>query len=65
MRARGQSASLYGALGHGAWAFIRTYFLRLGILDGQLGLALSISNAEGTYYRYAKRWLVSAHEESS
>ncbi|MDD2920318.1 glycosyltransferase family 2 protein [Rhodoferax sp.] len=64
MRARGQTASLYGALGHGAWAFVRTYFLRLGFLDGQLGLALSISNAEGTYYRYAKRWLMSGQDDS-
>ena len=25
---------------------------KLGFLDGRLGLALAISNAEGTYYRY-------------
>ncbi len=64
LRARGQSASLWGAIGHGAWAFVRTYVLRRGFMDGQLGLALAISNAEGTYYRYAKRWLMSRHEES-
>ncbi len=57
MHLRGQDASLWGALGHGAWAFFRTYVIRRGFLDGQLGLALAISNAEGTYYRYAKRWL--------
>ena len=55
---KGRSASLWGAIGHGAWAFLRTYILRRGFLDGQLGLALAISNAEGTYYRYAKRWLM-------
>lgn len=58
MRLRGKAASLYGAIGHGLWAFFRTYVLRRGFLDGQLGLALAISNAEGTYYRYAKRWLM-------
>jgi glycosyltransferase involved in cell wall biosynthesis len=58
MRLKGKSASLYGAIGHGLWAFFRTYVLRRGFLDGQLGLALAISNAEGTYYRYAKRWLM-------
>lgn len=58
MRLRGKGASLYGAIGHGLWAFFRTYVLRRGFLDGQLGLALAISNAEGTYYRYAKRWLM-------
>ena len=57
MTVKGRSASLWSALGHGAWAFFRTYFLRRGFLDGQLGLALAISNAEGTYYRYVKRWL--------
>ncbi len=58
MALKGKDASLYGAIGHGFWAFFRTYVLRRGFLDGQLGLALAISNAEGTYYRYAKRWLM-------
>lgn len=58
MARKGRSASLWSAIGHGVWAFFRTYFLRCGFLDGQLGLALAISNAEGTYYRYAKRWLM-------
>jgi len=57
MVTKGKNASLTGAVGHGLWAFFRTYVLRRGFLDGQLGLALAISNAEGTYYRYAKRWL--------
>lgn len=65
MARKGKSASLWGALGHGAWAFVRTYFLRRGFLDGQLGLALAISNAEGTYYRYAKRWLMSRRETTT
>lgn len=55
---RGRSASLGKALGHGVWAFVRTYFLRLGFLDGRMGLVLAISNAEGTYYRYLKLWLL-------
>lgn len=57
MSRNARSATLCGAIGHGMWAFVRTYVLRRGFLDGQLGLALAISNAEGTYYRYAKRWL--------
>ncbi|SFC37785.1 Glycosyltransferase involved in cell wall bisynthesis [Polaromonas sp. OV174] len=55
---KGKKASLGKALGHGFWAFIRTYFLRLGFLDGRMGLVLAISNAEGTYYRYLKLWLL-------
>lgn len=55
---KGKTASLGTALGHGLWAFFRTYFLRLGFLDGRMGLVLAISIAEGTYYRYLKLWLL-------
>jgi glycosyltransferase involved in cell wall biosynthesis len=55
---KGVKGSLGKALGHGWWAFMRTYVLKLGFLDGRLGLALAISNAEGTYYRYMKLWLL-------
>lgn len=53
-----KSSTLWGALVRGMWAFFRTYVLRRGFLDGQLGLALALSNAEGTYYRYAKLWFL-------
>jgi glycosyltransferase involved in cell wall biosynthesis len=55
MRARGKSGGLGAAIGHGLWAFIRTYVLRRGFLDGKEGFILAVSNAEGTYYRYLKR----------
>lgn len=54
--ARGKRSSVAGALGHGAWAFFRTYVIRAGFLDGGHGLALSISNAETSYYKYLKLW---------
>ncbi len=57
--ARGRKASLGTALGRAFWAFFRTYVLRLGFLDGRMGLVLAISNAEGTYYRYLKLWFLS------
>lgn len=57
--AQGKRASLGKAIGKGIWSFIRTYFLRRGILDGREGLMLAISNAEGTYYKYAKLALLS------
>lgn len=53
---RGRRGSLATAIGHGLWAFIRTYFLNAGFLDGQQGLILAIANAEGTYYKYLKLW---------
>ena len=51
---RGGHASLAAAIGHGLWTFVRTYFLRLGFLDGRAGFMLAVSNAEGSYYRYLK-----------
>jgi hypothetical protein len=55
---RGTSASLAGAVGHGAWTFLRTYVLRAGFLDGREGFMLAVSNAEGAYYRYLKLMLL-------
>ena len=54
LHARGKRGSLASAVLHGAWAFIRTYVLRAGFLDGRHGFMLAVSNAEGTYYRYLK-----------
>jgi glycosyltransferase involved in cell wall biosynthesis len=42
------------ALMHGGWAFVRTYIMRAGFLDGAAGLMLAIYNAECTYYKYLK-----------
>lgn len=38
------------------WAFVRTYVIRLGFLDGAPGLALARYNAHTTYQRYLKLW---------
>jgi len=51
---QGRRASLWTAMLHGWWAFVRTYFLRLGFLDGREGFMLAVGNAEGSYYRYLK-----------
>lgn len=56
---KGRSGSVGKAITHGVWAFLRTYIFRRGFLDGKMGLVLAISNAEGTYYRYLKLWLLS------
>lgn len=47
-------ASLKKAIAHGAWAFLRTYIIKAGFLDGSEGFMLAVSNAEGVYYRYLK-----------
>lgn len=54
MLGAGKSATLASAIGHGLWSFCRTYFMKLGFLDGREGFILAVSNAEGTYYRYLK-----------
>jgi len=57
LAARGRRGRLGRAVGHGLWAFVRTYVLRRGFLDGRLGFVLAVHNAETTYYRYLKLWL--------
>lgn len=59
MHANGKASSLSKAVFKGLWAFIRTYFLRLGFLDGRMGFVLAVSNAEATYYKYLKLFLLS------
>jgi glycosyltransferase involved in cell wall biosynthesis len=58
MRHGGRKAGLTGAVLRGLWAFIRTYLLRGGFLDGREGFMLAVATAEGTYYRYAKLMLL-------
>ncbi len=54
MQARGRTGSLTKAIAHGLFAFVRTYLLKLGFLDGRHGLMLAIYNAEYAYYKYVK-----------
>lgn len=54
-----QRATPFSAVMHGLWTFVRTYFLRLGLLDGRAGLMLANYNARTTYLRYLKLWRLS------
>jgi glycosyltransferase involved in cell wall biosynthesis len=54
---RGRTPGLASAIGHGIAAFLRTYVVKLGFLDGRYGFLLAVSNAEGSYYRYVKAML--------
>jgi glycosyltransferase involved in cell wall biosynthesis len=54
---RGRVPGLATAVAHGLAAFLRTYVLRAGFLDGRHGFLLAVSNAEGSYYRYVKAML--------
>lgn len=48
--------SMGGALAHAAWAFLRHYVFKLGVLDGWAGFVIALGSFEGTFYRYAKRY---------
>jgi len=57
----GRRGGLGRAIGHGLWAFVRSYGLKRGFLDGRRGFILAVSIAEGTYYRYVKLWLLAQY----
>jgi glycosyltransferase involved in cell wall biosynthesis len=54
LHAQGKTGTLSKAIRHGLWAFLRTYVLRRGFLDGRHGFMLAVYNAESTYYKYVK-----------
>jgi glycosyltransferase involved in cell wall biosynthesis len=54
----GQRSSLWRALASGSWSFVKTYFLRQGFRDGRMGLVLAIYNAQTSYYKYLRLWLM-------
>lgn len=58
MLSKGRRVTFASAITHGLWAFVRTYIVQRGFLDGRMGFVLAVSNAEGTYYRYLKAWLL-------
>ena len=43
---------------HGSWAFFRTYFIKIGFLDGAEGFMLAFANAEYSYYKYLKLYYI-------
>ena len=61
--AAGKRGGFGKALGRGAWAFIRTYLLRRGFLDGRTGFMIAIFNAETVYYRFLKLDAANRHHD--
>lgn len=59
----GKTASIFTAILHGLFTFIRGYIFRFGFLDGKYGFMLAISNAEGAYYKYLKLMFLSLNEQ--
>lgn len=51
---KGRRTSVFGALGHSFWTFVRIYLIRRGFLDGRHGLVLAVTAAAGSFFRYSK-----------
>ncbi len=54
MMQAGRKSNLLDALVRAGWAFVRTYVLRLGILDGATGWNIACMNARTTFLKYRK-----------
>ncbi|MDQ7047904.1 MAG: hypothetical protein Q9M39_09995 [Sulfurovum sp.] len=39
------------------FAFIKTYIIQFGFLDGWRGFVIAVSNFNGTFFRYTKRYI--------
>jgi hypothetical protein len=52
--AAGKRGGIARAVLRAMWAFLRTYLLRGGILDGSSGFMIAVFNAETVYYRFLK-----------
>lgn len=50
--ARGKRAHVWDAPVRGGWAFVRTYVIRAGFLDGKAGYQIAHMNAKTTYLKY-------------
>jgi hypothetical protein len=51
---QGKRSGWVGATLSGGWAFVRTYIIRLGVLDGVAGWGIACMNARTTYLKYRK-----------
>jgi glycosyltransferase involved in cell wall biosynthesis len=61
---KGCKSSPFKAAMHGTWAFVRTYILQAGFLDGPQGLSLAYANAQGSFWKYIKLWKLNKKAES-
>jgi glycosyltransferase involved in cell wall biosynthesis len=54
MHAAGKNAGLMRAALSASWAFVRTWVIRLGVLDGSTGWGIARMNARTTWLKYRK-----------
>lgn len=53
-RVAAKPVSMWTALSHGLWSFVKHYIFKRGFLDGWPGFVIALGNFEGTFYRYVK-----------
>ncbi|CAQ86448.1 MULTISPECIES: glycosyltransferase family 2 protein [Photorhabdus] len=53
---QGKQCSYFSIFSHTFGAFVKTWLLRAGFLDGKQGLILAIVNAQYTFNKYAALW---------
>ena len=54
--ARGQSTTLFAAVGHALALFVKMYVLRGGVLDGRRGFLMAVLSTHSTFAKYADLW---------
>lgn len=59
---KGKKTSLLRAILSARWTFLRSYFFRLGFLDGKMGYIVATAAAQSSYYRHVKLLL---HSENT
>jgi len=56
-----KTCSIIVVLSKSFFAFFKTYIIKLGFLDGWRGLVISVSNFNGKFFRYMKRYINCKH----
>ena len=52
--AKERQVSSFNIAFRSCWAFIQTYIIKLGFLDGWAGFVIAFCNMEGTFFKYTK-----------
>lgn len=61
---RGKRANYAASVSHAVAAFIKSYVVKLGFLDGQAGLMVALLLAETTYHKYFKLMLMTERKKN-
>ncbi|MGX3098854.1 glycosyltransferase family 2 protein [Helicobacter sp. 23-1046] len=60
-----KKATMSKAITHFAWSFVKNYFFKKGVFYGYKGFVLSLCNALGSFFKYAKLYEVQRHKSAT